>query len=101
MLAVARANRFAVPAYNISSNMLLNGAIEAAQEAEAPVIIAIHPDELAFVGTAFVAMALEMAHEAIGASRNPSRSRFIAGASDDRHSSRFHVRDDGQIHAAA
>lgn len=64
LLAVARANRFAVPAYNISSNMLLAGAIEAAQEAEAPVIIAIHPDELAFVGTAFVAMALEMAHEA-------------------------------------
>ena len=64
LLSVARANRFAVPAYNISSNMLLTGAIEAAQEAEAPVIIAIHPDELAFVGTAFVAMALEMARDA-------------------------------------
>ncbi|MDE2635952.1 MAG: ketose-bisphosphate aldolase [Chloroflexota bacterium] len=64
LLAVARANQFAVPAYNISSNMLLTGAVEAAEAAEAPVIIAIHPDELAFVGTAFVAMALEMAHEA-------------------------------------
>ena len=64
LLAVARANRFAVPAYNISSNMLLGGAIEAAEEACAPVIIAIHPDELAFVGTAFVKMALEMAHKA-------------------------------------
>ena len=52
-------NKFAVPAYNISSSMLLTGAIEAAQEADAPVIIAIHPDELAFVGTAFVTMALE------------------------------------------
>ena len=61
LLAVARANRFAVPAYNISSNMLLTGAIEAAEEACAPVIIAIHPDELAFVGTAFVKMALELA----------------------------------------
>ena len=65
LLAVARANRFAVPAYNISSNMLLTGAIEAAEEADAPVIIAIHPDELAFVGTAFVKFALE---EAINAS---------------------------------
>lgn len=64
LLAVARARRFAVPAYNISSNMLLTGAIEAAEEAEAPVIIAIHPDELAFVGTAFVKMALEMARNA-------------------------------------
>lgn len=64
LLAVARADRFAVPAYNISSSMLLKGAIEAAEEAEAPVIIAIHPDELAFVGTAFVAMALEEARAA-------------------------------------
>ncbi len=64
LLAVARAHRFAVPAYNISSSMLLRGALEAAEEAEAPVIIAIHPDELAFVGTAFVAMALEEARNA-------------------------------------
>ena len=64
LLAVARANRFAVPAFNISSNMLLTGAIEAAEEANAPVIIAIHPDELAFVGTAFVKMALAEAANA-------------------------------------
>lgn len=64
LLAVARAHRFAVPAYNISSNMLLRGAIEAAEEAEAPVIIAIHPDELAFVGVSFVKMALAEAHRA-------------------------------------
>ena len=64
LLAVARANRFAVPAYNISSSMLLKGAIEVAEQANAPVIIAIHPDELAFVGTAFVTMALEEARNA-------------------------------------
>ena len=64
LLAVARAHRFAVPAYNISSNMLLRGALEAAEEAQAPVIIAIHPDELAFVGTSFVTMALEEARRA-------------------------------------
>ncbi len=61
LLAVARMNRFAVPAYNISSSMLLRGVIEAAEEADAPVIVAIHPEELAFVGTAFVKMALEEA----------------------------------------
>ena len=64
LLAIARENRFAVPAYNISSNMLLTGAIEAAEDANAPVIIAIHPDELAFVGTAFVKFALEEAKNA-------------------------------------
>ena len=65
LLSVARAHSFAVPAYNISSSMLLTGAIEAAEEAQAPVIIAIHPDELAFVGTSFVKMALD---EALNAS---------------------------------
>lgn len=61
LLAVARANRFAVPAFNISSNMLLTGVIEAAEEASAPVIVAIHPEELAFVRPAFVKLALEEA----------------------------------------
>ena len=65
LLTVARANKFAVPAFNISSNMLLNGVVEAAEEAQAPVIIAIHPDELAFVRTSFVQQAR---HEAINAS---------------------------------
>ena len=64
LLAVARANRFAVPAFNISSSMLLRGVIEAAEDARAPLIVAIHPDELAFVGTAFVKMALEEAIKA-------------------------------------
>jgi len=64
LLAISREHRFAVPAYNISSNMLLTGAIEAAEDANAPVIIAIHPDELAFVGTAFVKFALEEAKNA-------------------------------------
>ena len=81
--------------------MLLTGAIEAAQEAEAPVIIAIHPDELAFVGTAFVAMALEMAHDATvpvvihldhGSSLEQVMTAIRCG---------LHLGDDGQIHAAA
>ena len=49
LLAVAHANKFAVPAFNVSSNMLLKGAIEASEEKRAPVIVAIHPDELSFI----------------------------------------------------
>ncbi len=65
LLAVAHANSFAVPAFNISSNMLLGGVIEASEEAAAPVILAIHPEELAFVRPSFVKSAIE---EAINAS---------------------------------
>ena len=61
LLAVAHENDFAVPAFNISSNMLLKGAIEAAEEKRAPVIIAIHPDELSFIRPSFVKAVLEEA----------------------------------------
>ncbi len=64
LLTVARANRFAVPAFNISSSMLLAGLIEAAEEAAAPVILAIHPDELAFVRPSFVKAAVAEAIQA-------------------------------------
>lgn len=63
LLAVAHANHFAVPAFNISNNMLLRGVIEASEEANSPVIFAIHPDELAFVGHAFVKGVVELAHQ--------------------------------------
>jgi len=61
LLAVAHANHFAVPAFNMSNNMLLRGVIEASEEAQSPVIFAIHPDELAFVRHAFVKTAIEEA----------------------------------------
>ena len=64
LLKVARSNGFAVPAFNVSSNMLLAGVIDAAVEAHAPVILAIHPDELAFVRPSFVKAAIEEANAA-------------------------------------
>jgi len=64
ILAVAHAHHFAVPAFNVSSNMLLTGVIEACEEKSAPLIIAIHPAELAFVRTSFVKSAIEEAHKA-------------------------------------
>jgi len=64
LLAVANANYFAVPAFNVSSNMLLRGVIEASEEKQSPVIIAIHPDELSFVCTSFVKAVIEEAIKA-------------------------------------
>ena len=46
LLKVANDNNFAVPAFNISSYAMFNGIMEACEEKKAPVIIAIHPDEL-------------------------------------------------------
>lgn len=46
LLAVANKNYFAVPAFNISDYNMFNGIMEACEEKNAPVIIAIHPDEL-------------------------------------------------------
>ena len=54
LLAVANENNFAVPAFNISDYNMFNGIIEAAEEKEAPVIIAIHPDELSHTTTEMV-----------------------------------------------
>lgn len=64
LLAVAHANHFAVPAFNISSNMLLTGVMEASEEKSSPVILAIHPAELAFVRPSFIKSAIEEAHKA-------------------------------------
>ena len=41
LLAVAHENNFAVPAFNVSSSMLLKGAIEASEEKRAPVIVEV------------------------------------------------------------
>lgn len=64
LLAIAHANCFAVPAFNISSNMLLRGVLEASEEKQSPVILAIHPDELSFVRPSFVKSAVEEANKA-------------------------------------
>lgn len=61
LLAVAHANYFAVPAFNISSNMLLSGVIQASEEKQSPLILAIHPDELSFVRPAFMKSVVEEA----------------------------------------
>lgn len=64
LLSVAHMHNFAIPAFNVSSNMLLSGVIEASEEMRSPVIIAIHPDELSFVRTSFVKAVMDEAVKA-------------------------------------
>ena len=54
LLRIANENHFAIPAFNIGSLVMLNAVMECCEEEQAPVIIAIHPDELKFVGEHFV-----------------------------------------------
>lgn len=61
ILAPANEHNFAVPAFNTSSNMILTGVIEACEEKQSPVIIAIHPDELHFVKRSFVKAVIDEA----------------------------------------
>lgn len=61
MLQIAQDNQFAVPAFNIGSGMLLNAVVEAAEEQQAPVILAIHPDELSFLGESFIETCKDLA----------------------------------------
>jgi len=62
ILAVANKKNFAVPAFNISSYAMFNGVMEASEEKEAPVIIAIHPDELSHLGDEVITAIREKAH---------------------------------------
>ena len=64
LLAVANEHKFAVPAFNISDYSMMNGIFEASEEKQAPVIIAIHPDELKQTGTEIVKAIIEKAHKA-------------------------------------
>lgn len=62
ILTVANKNNFAVPAFNISDYNMFNGIMEAAEEKNAPVIIAIHPDELSHITTEMVKGIIERIH---------------------------------------
>jgi len=55
LLAVANANNFAVPAFNVSDYAMFNGIIDISEEKQAPLIVAIHPDELSHTGTDILA----------------------------------------------
>ena len=62
LLAVANANSFAVPAFNVSDYAMFNGIMEISEEKGAPVIIAIHPDELSHIGVDVLPAIIARAH---------------------------------------
>lgn len=63
LLSVSNENYFAIPAFNISDYSMFKGIMEICEEKNAPVIIAIHPDELKFTGTEMVKAIIEWAYK--------------------------------------
>ncbi|SCI92772.1 D-tagatose-1%2C6-bisphosphate aldolase subunit KbaY [uncultured Clostridium sp.] len=64
LLQVANTHNFAVPAFNISSYAMLNGIMAVSSEQRAPLIIAIHPDELRHIGTDMLESIVAKAYKA-------------------------------------
>lgn len=64
LLDVANRHRFAVPAFNISDYAMFNGIIDVSEQERAPLIVAIHPDELAHIGTDVITAIRARAHRA-------------------------------------
>ena len=64
ILSVANERNFAIPAFNIGTNQILNAVIECCEAKKAPVILAIHPKELAFQGDTFMASCVAAAQAA-------------------------------------
>ena len=65
LLTVAKENQFAVGAFNVADSNFLRVVIEAAEENDAPAIIAVHPTELAFTKDEFF-------HYAVSRAKNSS-----------------------------
>ena len=61
LLGVARKNRFAVPAFNVSDFAMMQGLFEVSEAEQAPLLVAIHPDELTHVGVDLVVAVLHRA----------------------------------------
>ena len=64
ILKAANEHNFAVPAFNIGTGQILNGVMDTCEELNAPVILAIHPNELAFQGESFIKMCIDRANKA-------------------------------------
>ncbi|MBU2665042.1 ketose-bisphosphate aldolase [Actinoplanes bogorensis] len=62
ILDVANEHNFAVPAFNISDWAMFKGIVEISEETQAPLMVAIHPDEVAHIGRDMIAGIIERAH---------------------------------------
>ena len=62
ILDVANAHSYAIPAFNISDWSMFTGIMDISEEKSAPVIIAIHPDEVSHITTDLIAAMRSRAH---------------------------------------
>ncbi|TXK17442.1 ketose-bisphosphate aldolase [Homoserinibacter sp. GY 40078] len=62
ILDVAHENGFAIPAFNISDWAMFTGIMDISEELDAPVIIAIHPDEVRHITTDLIPAMRARAH---------------------------------------
>jgi fructose-bisphosphate aldolase class II len=62
LLAVANENYFAIPAFNISDYAMGKGIFEISERLHAPLIVAIHPDEVSHIGGDALAALIQRAH---------------------------------------
>lgn len=62
ILDVANVHNFAIPAFNISDWAMFNGVMDVSEELDAPVIIAIHPDEVRHITTDLIPAMHSRAH---------------------------------------
>ncbi|SDT19199.1 ketose-bisphosphate aldolase [Microlunatus soli] len=62
ILDVANEHNFAVPAFNISDYAMFNGIVDVSEELDAPLIVAIHPSEVAHIGPDVNAAIAQRAH---------------------------------------
>ena len=62
ILDVANEHSFAVPAFNISDWAMFKGIVEISEETNAPLIVAIHPDEVRHIGKEMIRGVIERSH---------------------------------------
>lgn len=63
LLDIANKHTFAVPAFNVSDWAMSQGIFEIGEEKNAPLIIAIHPDELDHTGVDILPAIIQRAHK--------------------------------------
>ena len=62
LLASANEQSYAVPAFNVSDYAMFNGIMEISEAENAPLIVAIHPDEVAHIGVDVITAIRARAH---------------------------------------
>lgn len=59
LLAIAKINKFAVGAFNVSDSCFFRAVVEESEASHSPAIISVHPTELAFLTNDFFAYAIK------------------------------------------